>query len=179
MPDESIIWLIYGLGFGTGVMLLVPILYFLVKNRLRKDWVWAITRGRDGRFRIRETKPDKGNLHFKDESYAIDANYVSTFKRGLLQSARSAWLYAAGDPRPVKFNQERVPELDKDGKPTGAMVLVTNAQPMFKPASVWQTEIGSHIVSEALGRSKTALMLLIIALMLVVVVVIQLASLAK
>lgn len=179
MAELDIIWLVYGLGFGTGVLFIVPVLYFLVKNRLRKDWVWAVTRGKDGRIRIRETKPDGSHMNFKDGTYEVDNNYLSTLKKGFLQAPRSAWLYAQGDPRAIHLNQEKVVEYDKDGKATGAITLVTNPQPMFKPAKVWQNEIGTHIVSEALGRGKTELLLIITVLMLFGVLVATLALWAK
>lgn len=178
MADDTI-WLIYGLGFATGLLFIIPVLYFIVKNRLRKDWTWAITRGKDGRIRIRETKPDGSHLHFKDGTYEIDNAYLSTLKKGLFQSPRSAWLYAQGDPRAIHLNQTRVPELDKDGKPTGNVTFITSPEPMFKPAKVWQNEIGTHIVSEALGRSKAELLAVIAVIMTFVVLVAVLALWAK
>lgn len=179
MADDALVWLVWGIGVATGISFLVPVLYFLVKNRLRKDWVWLLIRGRDGRFRTRETRPDKSHLHLKDATYEMDGQHVSTFKKGFLQSPRTAFLYTQGDPRPINLQQQRVPELDKDGKPTGALIVVTNPAPMFKPAEVWQAELGSHIVSEALGRSRTELLLLIVALLALVGIVIGIAQFAR
>lgn len=164
MAGEDAIWLIWGLGFGTGAMIIIPLLYFMLQNWRKRNHVWGIVRGKDGRFRVKDGKvPDeKGAIHFKTWSALIDPTHVSTWKAHWYESARPAWLYEENDPSPINLKVSVVEEKDEKGK--RSFYRVTNPERETIPGYVFGRAIDSHITREALGTANYAILIAVAAI---------------